>query len=84
MSRGKKKHEKFRVNSILRSDFLVQICRLFELFTRRIHNMTLLVAMLAVRGCVYMMESVFFLNVKAFGVSDSLRERINIFSVGNV
>ena len=45
--------------------------------------MTLLVAMLAVPGCVYMLESVFFLNVAVFGVSDSLAERIHIFSVGN-
>ena len=27
----------------------------------------------AVAGCVYMLESVFFLNVEGFGVSDSLR-----------
>ena len=31
-----------------------------------------------------MLESVFFLNVEACGVSDSLGERINIFSAGNV
>ena len=31
-----------------------------------------------------MLESVFFLNVVVFGVSDSLDERIHIFSVGNV
>ena len=46
--------------------------------------MTLLVAMFAVAGCVYMLESVFFLNVEAFDVSDSLVERIHIFSDGNV
>ena len=43
--------------------------------------MTLLVAMLAVPGCAYMLESVFFLNVAVFGVSDSLAERIQC---GNV
>ena len=46
--------------------------------------MTLLVAMFAVPGCVYMLESVFFLNVEVFGVNDSLGERIRVFSVGNV
>ena len=46
--------------------------------------MTFLVAMFAVPGCVYMPESVFILNVEVFGVSDSLGERIRIFSVGNV
>ena len=46
--------------------------------------MTLLVAMLAVAGCVYMLESVIFSNVDGFGVNDSLGERIHIFSVGNV
>ena len=46
--------------------------------------MTLLVAMLVVPGCVFMLESVFFLNVEVFGVNDSLRERIHIISVGNV
>ena len=46
--------------------------------------MTLLVVMFAVAGCVYMLESVFFLNVEVFGVSGSLGERIHIFSVGNV
>ena len=40
--------------------------------------MTLLVAMFAVAGCVYMLESVFF------GVNDSVGERIRVFSVGNV
>ena len=30
-----------------------------------------------------MLASVFFLNVKPFGVSDSLGERIRVFSVGN-
>ena len=46
--------------------------------------MTLLVAMFAVAGCVYMLESVFFLNVEVFGVTDSVGERIRVFSVGNV
>ena len=46
--------------------------------------MTLLVAMFAVPRCVHMLESVFFLNFKPFGASDSLGERIRIFSVGNV
>ena len=46
--------------------------------------MTLLVAMFGVPGCVYMLESVFFLNVVVFVVSDSLGETIRIFSVGNV
>ena len=46
--------------------------------------MTLLVAMFAVAGCVYMLESVFFLNIEVFGVSDSLGEKIRDFSVGNV
>ena len=46
--------------------------------------MTLLVAMLAVPGCVNMLESVFFSNVAVFGVSDSLGKRIHIFSVVNV
>ena len=46
--------------------------------------MTLLVAMFAVAGCVYMLDSLFFLSVDGFGVSDSLGERIHIFSVGNV
>ena len=50
----------FCVDSIRRSVFLVQICRLFELLTRFIHIMTLLVAMFAVPGCVYMLESVLF------------------------
>ena len=31
-----------------------------------------------------MLESLFFLNFKPFGVSDLLGERIRIFSVGNV
>ena len=31
-----------------------------------------------------MLESVLFLNFKPFGVSDSLGERIRVFSVGNV
>ena len=49
----------------------MQICRLFELLTRFIHKMTLLVAMFAVPGYVYMPECVFFLNVEVFGVNDS-------------
>ena len=40
--------------------------------------------MFAVAGCVYMLESVFFLNVEVFGVNDCLGERIRVFSVGNV
>ena len=73
------------MDSIRRSVFLVQICRLSELLTRFIHKMTLLVAMFAVAGCVYMLESVFFLNVEVFGVvNDSVGERIRVFSVGNV
>ena len=44
--------------------------------------MTFLVAMFAVPGGVYMMESVFFLKVEVFCVSDSLSERTCIFSVG--
>ena len=36
------------------------ICRLFELLTPFIHKMTLLVAMFAVPGGVYMLNSVFF------------------------
>ena len=31
-----------------------------------------------------MLESVFFLNFKPFGVSDSLGENIRVFSVGNL
>ena len=31
-----------------------------------------------------MLESVFFLNVEIFGVTDSAGERIRVFSVGNV
>ena len=46
--------------------------------------MTLLVAIFAVAGCVYMLESVFVLNVEMFGVSDSFGERIHIFFVGKV
>ena len=46
--------------------------------------MTLLVAMLAVSGCVYMLESVFFLNVEVFGVNDPLSERNRVFPIGNV
>ena len=52
--------------------------------TRFIHKMTLLVVMFAVAGCVYMMESVLFLNVEVFGVNDSVGERIRVFSVENV
>ena len=40
--------------------------------------------MFAVPGCVNMLESVFFLNVEVFCVSDSLGERFGIFSVGKV
>ena len=64
----------------VRSVFLVESFRLFELLTQFIHKMTLLVAMLAVPACV--LESVFFLNVEVFGVSDSLGE--SILFVGNV
>ena len=46
--------------------------------------MTFLVAIFAVPGCVYMLESVFFLNVEVFCVSDFLGERIRIFPVGKV
>ena len=48
--------------------------------------MTLLFVIFAVAGGVYMLESVFFLNVEVFGVSigDSVGERIRVFSVGNV
>ena len=46
--------------------------------------MTLLVAMFAVAGCVNMLESVLFLNVEVFGVTDSVGERIRVFCVGNV
>ena len=59
----------------------MQICRLFELLTPFFHKMTLLVAMFAVPGGVYMLNSRFFLNAEVFGVSDSLGEKI---SVGNV
>ena len=38
--------------------------------------------MCAVAGCVYMLKNVFFSNVEVFGVSDSLGERIHIFSSG--
>ena len=55
--------------------------RLFELLTRFIHKMTLLVAMFAVPGCVYMLDSVFVLNAEVFGVSDSLGEKISVVSV---
>ena len=72
------------MDSICCSVFLLKICRLFDLLTRFIHKMTLLVAMFAVAGCVYMLESVFFLNVEVFGVNDSVGERIGVFSVGNV
>ena len=46
--------------------------------------MTFLVALCAVPGLAWMLESVFFLNFKPFGVSDSLGERIRVLSVGNV
>ena len=46
--------------------------------------MTLLVPMFAVAGCVNMLESVFFLNIEVFGVTDSVGERIRVFSVRNV
>ena len=69
----------FCVDSIRRSVFLVQICRVFELLTRFIHKMTLLVAKFAVAGCVYMLESVFFLNVEVFGVNDSVGEGFACF-----
>ena len=48
--------------------------------------MTLLVAMFAVAGCVYMLESVFFLNVelRSLVLAILLGERIHIFFVGNV
>ena len=68
------------MDSIRRSVFLVQICRRFELVTRFIHKVTLLVAMFAVGGCLYMLESVFFVNVEVFGVTDSVGERIRVFS----
>ena len=80
---GKKKHEKFHVDSILRTAFLVQICHRSKLLTLFIHKMTLLVAMLALPGCVYMMESVFFLIVEAFGAIPSVKGFIS-FSVRNV
>ena len=37
----------------------------------------LLVAMLSVPGCVYMLESVFFLNAEVYGVSDSVGGKIS-------
>ena len=46
--------------------------------------MNLLVAMFAVAGCVYMLESFSFFNVEVFGVNDSVGERVRVFSVGNV
>ena len=46
--------------------------------------MTFLVPMFAFPGCAYMLESVFSLNFKLFGVCDSLSERIGFFSVGSV
>ena len=42
------------------------------------------VSLFVVAGCVYMLESVLFLNVRVFGVNDSVGERIRVFSVGNV
>ena len=68
----------------MKSNVKVLCGRLFELVTQFIYKMTLLVAMFAVSGCVYMLESVFFLNVEVFGVNDSVGERISVFSVGNV
>ena len=59
----------------------MQISRLFELLTRFIHKMTLLVALFAVPGGVYMLQSVFLLNAEVYCVSNSLGEKI---SVGNV
>ena len=41
-------------------------------------------AMFAVVGCVYMLESVFFLKLRALVVATPLGERIHIFFVGNV
>ena len=38
--------------------------------------------MFAIPGCLDMLESVFFLNFELFGASDSLGERIRVFSVG--
>ena len=76
--------EKFHLHSIRRSVFLAQSCPFFEPLTRFIHKTTLLVAIFGVPGCVYTLESVFFLNVVVFGVSDSLGERIHMFSVANV
>ena len=52
--------------------FFLQNCPFYELLTGFIHKMTYLVAMFAVPGCVYMLDSVFFLNVEVFGVSDFL------------
>ena len=40
--------------------------------------------MFAATGCIYVLESVFVLNVEVLGVNDSLSERIRVFSVGNV
>ena len=73
------------MDSIRRSVFLLQSCSLFELLTRIILEITFLVAIFAVPGCAEMLESVFFFKkVQAFGVSDSLGERIHIFSVRHV
>ena len=73
---------KSNVKSFVWTPFAVVffLCRV----ARFIHKMTLLVAMFAVGGCVYMVESVFFLNVEVFGVNDSVGKRIRVFSVGNV
>ena len=71
------------MDSVCRSDFLLQSCPLFRLLTRFIDKMTLLVAMFAVPGCAEILESV-FLNFNPFGVRDSFGERIGVFSVGNV
>ena len=46
--------------------------------------MTLLVTMFAVAGCVYVLESVFFLNVESLVLAIPLGERIHIFFIGNV
>ena len=61
------------MDSILRSVFLLESCPFFVLLTRFIHEMILLAAMFSVAGSVYMLESVFVLNVEVFGVSDSPR-----------
>ena len=62
---------------------LAKVIELSFRAARFIHLMTFL-AMSAVSGCVYMLESVSVLHFELFGVSDSLGERLRIFSVGNV